>query len=457
MRVLDNNGSGMLSWILNGIEWVTQHADEIEVANMSLGFQGTSEALRDAIRTSVEKGVVYVAAAGNDSQDVYGNDGIFGTGDDFSPASFPEVATISAFGDSDGQPGGLGPVTSYSSDDAFASFSNYSHSVVADNPVNSPGAAIDLLCPGVDIYSASKNGGYATFSGTSMASPHAAGLAALYIAANGRATDAAGVYAIRQALVDAGVDQDSPDGLADDNDPDSNWENIGWAQDSQPLDNDLALTGLSAPQTVVFGESAEITVTLENRGIYAAGSFSVTLTDGANGPELGSSTVDELPAGGSIDVVFTWQTAESETGAHTLIAFHDWTDENDANDSQSAIVEVVSDSTPATVHVADLDGSSSTTGWWFVWQATVDIQVSDNLNQPVSGADVDIQWSDGATDSCATDGSGVCRITGFQWIWAGSISLSVVDVYHPDLTYDPAANDDPDGDSDGTRITIRRP
>ncbi|MGD8342984.1 MAG: hypothetical protein PVF71_00800 [Desulfobacterales bacterium] len=109
------------------------------------------------------------------------------------------------------------------------------------------------------------------------------------------------------------------------------------------------------------------------------------------------------------------------------------------------------------MHVADLDGSSSTTGWWFVWQATVDIQISDNLNQPVSGADVDIQWSDGSTASCATDGSGICRIVGFQWIWAGSISVSVVDVYHPDLTYDPAANDDPDGDSDGTRIVIQGP
>jgi subtilisin family serine protease len=112
-----------------------------------------------------------VAAAGNDAQDVYGNDGTFGTNDDFSPAAYPEVATISAFGDSDGQPGGRGPDTSYSADDAFASFSNYSQSVVSGHPVDSPGAAIDLLCPGVDIYSANKNGGYTTFSGTSMAGP----------------------------------------------------------------------------------------------------------------------------------------------------------------------------------------------------------------------------------------------------------------------------------------------
>jgi len=130
--------------------------------------------------------------------------------------------------DSDGQPGGTGGPTSYGDDDSFASLSNFSNSVIADNPVNSTGAAIDLLAPGVSIYSTYKNGGYATMSGTSTASPHAAGLAALYIAENGRATDANGVYAIRQALIDSGITQDDPRGLTTLNDPDSNWENIGY-------------------------------------------------------------------------------------------------------------------------------------------------------------------------------------------------------------------------------------
>ncbi len=457
VRVLDNNGSGMLSWILNGIEWVTEHADEIEVANMSLGFQGTSEALRDAIRTSVDKGVVYVAAAGNDAQDVYGNDGAFGTSDDFSPAAFPEVATISAFGDSDGQPGGLGPDTSYSTDDAFASFSNYSQSMVDSNPVVSSGAAIDLLCPGIDIYSADKNGGYTTFSGTSMASPHAAGLAALYIAANGRATDAAGVYRIRQALIDAGIDQDSADGLADYNDPDGNWETIGWAEDSEPLEKDLAVMAVSAPQTVVAGEEVDIKVTLKTMGTSDTGRFTVVLTDGISGPELGRAEIDGLPAGESTEHVFAWRPGEADIGDHTLIASHNFSDDNRANDSKSAGIEVISSDAPTRLHVADLDGSSSATNWWFVWRATVDIQMRDNLNQPVAEAEVDIDWSDGSEDSCTTDSSGICRITGFQWIWSGSISLSVVDVYHQELTYDSTANEDPDGDSNGTTITIKRP
>ena len=61
-----------------------------------------------------------------------------------------------------------------------------------------------------------------------MASPHAAGLAALYIAAHGRATNAAGVYAIRQALIDAASSQTSPRGLTTHNDPDTNPERIGY-------------------------------------------------------------------------------------------------------------------------------------------------------------------------------------------------------------------------------------
>lgn len=235
VKVLNNSGSGSLSDIIAGIDWVTKNATEIEVANMSLGGQGQSDSFRTAIQNSVAAGVVYVVAAGNDESDVYGSDGTFETDDDFIPAAYPEVATISALADSDGEPGGNGSDTSYGSDDSFASFSNFSGSVVSDNPVSSPGAAIDLLLPGVDILSTYKDGSYATGSGTSMSSPHGAGLAALYTASNGRDTDgdgdhdAADVYAIRQALIDQGVAQDSDDGLAVLNDPDTNWERIGWA------------------------------------------------------------------------------------------------------------------------------------------------------------------------------------------------------------------------------------
>lgn len=211
VKVLDSTGSGNLSSIISGVDYVTQHASEIEVANMSLGGQGSSASLRLAIQNSVARGVVYVVAAGNSAFDVYGGDGVMGTADDYFPASYPEVMTVSAMGDSDGIAGGLGSDLSGSfgtiKDDTIATFSNYSASVDSSNPVWSPGAAIDVAAPGVNIYSTYKNGGYYTMSGTSMASPHVAGAVALYIAQFGRATTSAGVWAIRQAIINAAEPQ----------------------------------------------------------------------------------------------------------------------------------------------------------------------------------------------------------------------------------------------------------
>ena len=230
IKCFDRNRSGSGSDILAGIDWVAANADTIEILNMS--WSGTHQAPlhRTAIQSCVNAGVVCFSAAGNDSKDIYGADGLFGTNDDTWPAYFPEVAAISAMADSDGVSGGFGGATSYGgyADDSFAGFSNYSTTVTGSNPVDSPGKAIDLLMPAVDIYSTFMNGGYSYDTGTSLASPLAAGLAALYIAENGRAYNAAGVYAIRQVLINSGVLQSNLRGLTVSNDPDSYDENIGY-------------------------------------------------------------------------------------------------------------------------------------------------------------------------------------------------------------------------------------
>ncbi len=239
VRVLDADGEGYLSDLIAGIDWVTERAGTIEVANLSLTGTGKSDILREAIQNSVAAGVVYVVAAGNDGVDIYGADGAFNTGDDVIPAAYPEVATISAMVDTDGRAGGLGPAVGEGNDDTFAAFSNLSRRVVGDNPVRSPGAAIDLMMPGVAIRSCWMGGRYATASGTSMAAPHAAGLAALHIAEYGRAYDAAGVYAIRQALIDYGVDQASGRRLNQPGtEPDGNPEPLGWAGSFESVANE---------------------------------------------------------------------------------------------------------------------------------------------------------------------------------------------------------------------------
>ena len=234
VKVLDYKGSGYTSWIIAGIDWVTARASTIEIANMSLGGGGYSSAYHTAIKNSVGKGIVYMVAAGNAAKDVYGADGKFGTTDDTMPAAFPEVATISALADTAGKPGGLKngstafSICTESRDDSFACFSNYSRSVAAGNPVTSPGAKIDMMLPGYRIYSTYKSGGYATIDGTSQATPHGAGLAALHIARNGRPTTASGVYAVRQSLINAAKNQTSTSGLTTHDDPDVNKELIGW-------------------------------------------------------------------------------------------------------------------------------------------------------------------------------------------------------------------------------------
>ncbi len=234
VKVLDQRGSGYISWIIAGIDWVTARAATIEVANMSLGGSGYTASYHTAVKNSVGKGVVYMVAAGNSAKDVYGSDGTFGTSDDTQPAAFPEVGTISALADTDGVPGGLNDVrTAFSictedKDDSMACFSNFSHTAT-NNPVTSSGAKIDMALPGYRIYSTHSNGGYTTMSGTSMASPHAAGLAALYVAKNGRATTASGVYSVRQALINAAESQTGTNGLTTHDDPDPNKEGIGWA------------------------------------------------------------------------------------------------------------------------------------------------------------------------------------------------------------------------------------
>lgn len=152
VRVLDNNGSGTTAGVIAGVDWVTRNHSGPSVANMSLGG-GASTTLDNAVRNSIASGVTYAVAAGNSGVNASSS----------SPARVTQAITVGAT----------------SNTDAKASWSNF-------------GSVLDLFAPGVSITAGWHTGDSATntISGTSMAAPHVAGAAAVYLSSRPTATPA---------------------------------------------------------------------------------------------------------------------------------------------------------------------------------------------------------------------------------------------------------------------------
>ncbi len=163
VRVLNCQGSGTTSGVIAGVDWVTANASGASVANMSLGG-GASSTLDSAVQSAISAGVTFVVAAGNSGANAC----------NYSPARVGSAVTVGAT----------------TSSDSRASYSNY-------------GTCLDIFAPGSSITSAwySTNTSTSTISGTSMASPHVAGAAALYLQGSPNASPST----VRNALVNNGT------------------------------------------------------------------------------------------------------------------------------------------------------------------------------------------------------------------------------------------------------------
>lgn len=578
VKVLDSTGAGYFTDIIAGLDYIRSLNGSpttfVHVANMSLGARcavctdnstdPTIRAFHDSVRALVASGTTVVVAAANDGADAF----------DTVPASFDEVVTVSALADSDGQPGGLGPALVLTGrppmpDDSFANFSNF-------------GVDIDVLGPGVAETSLKMGGGLTTGSGTSFSSPHAAGVAAVFV--RDRLDKGLGLPTpgtVRQALIETGechegsggvfhgtagcaeVWPGDPDGLAEPLVRGDNIRNFGvppvvndvavtavsapspvfvnvaqtvgvgvanqgtqsetftvtltdslaagigppqsvtlaagaagtlnfdWTPtvtgdhvltatastvtgESDTADNsksatatvqteshDVAVTGVSAPASVAPGASAAVTANVANQGSFAE-TFAVSVSDtppaGGTAGTVSAPQTITLAAGASTTLNFTWDTAGASTGSHTLTASAATVaGETDTADNSAAAVSQVT-VPPDSVHVGDLDGSSSS--FKNSWQATVTITVHNSSHAPVSGAVVAGSWSGGfsGSASCTTNGSGQCSLaTGNIAKRNGSVTFTVTGVSHPTLGYRFGDNHDPDGDSNGTAITVLKP
>jgi subtilisin family serine protease len=362
VRVLDCNGSGTWSGVIAGIDWVTANANlpananTPAVANMSLGG-GYFSLINTAVENSIASGVVYAVSAGNSNANAC----------NYSPASAPNALTVG----------------STTSSDSRSSFSNY-------------GTCVDVFAPGSNIRSSTMTttSSYANWSGTSMASPHVAGVAALYLASNPSAT----VTQVNAAIINGATT-----GVV---------SNPGTGSPNRLLYNQIA----GAPVTPTVPADP----TSLGYSSLTSSSVVLTWTDNAgdeNGFRIerstnsGSTWTTAGTVGASITTFTDNGLAASTPYSMRVIAF------NGAGDSgPSNTVAFTTPATPPPPSVINMwvsDITASTTAVRNNWYAEFTVTIVDASNTPVAGATVTGAFGLNAsgTASAVTNSSGQCTVT----------------------------------------------
>ncbi|MEO5926207.1 MAG: S8 family serine peptidase [Bryobacteraceae bacterium] len=295
-KVLGATGSGSFSAVIAALQECVNVGGK--VTNNSYGSStDPGSTVKAAFDNAAAAGVTHIASAGNSGA---------GTNTVGFPGQYSSVMAVAAT----------------DSNNVRASFS-------------STGPAVQISAPGVSILSTYLNDGYTYMSGTSMASPHVAGVAALVVAC-GITNPASVRQRIRDTALDlgaAGPDQEYGYGLVRAN---LAAMNCGGSLSPAPV-TDLAVTAVSVPSSVTSGTSASVSVPVSNTGNQTASSFTLTLRD--NGVLVATKSIPSLSAGQNSTVTFTWSSTVS--GSHTLQASLDTSDANAANNSAAAVSQVV--------------------------------------------------------------------------------------------------------------------
>ncbi len=273
VRVLDCNGRGSTGGVIAGVDWVTQHAIKPAVANMSLGG-GADATLDNAVSNSIASGVTYGIAAGNG--DIFGNPQ---DACNTSPARVPAAITVGAT----------------QSNDQKASFSNF-------------GTCLDIFAPGVGITSAWNTNDTATntISGTSMATPHVVGAAALVLGANPTFSP----QQVRDSLVN-----NATDGVVGNPGTGSPNKLLYVVNGGQPPANDFSVAVSPTSGSVAPGGSTSATV---STAVTSGSAVTVSLSvSGAPAGVTASVTPTSVTAGGSATLNIS-TSASAAPGSYTL-------------------------------------------------------------------------------------------------------------------------------------------
>jgi serine protease len=502
VKVLNAQGSGTISQIADGIRWAADHG--AHVINMSLGTSAPPAqliALQDAVQYAASRGVLMVAASGNS-----------GGATPMYPAAYPQVlsvgatlfnktlATYSNKGSNLCAPGGTNNGEDVSGD-------GYPDMILQNTFDPNTHATCSF--------------GYWFFAGTSMASPHVAAVAALvkseqpsltaaeirqllYDTADNTVTPDCGFGLVdaKRALEAAAVGDHPPTAsifrptagsmlagsvtvqiaASDAQTPASDlaveWSRDGtswqlasynavsgyyeavWDTTAETEDSQLTLRARATDNATQTTEATPVVVKVNNQNQPPVAAFSYSCT----------SNVCSFNASASSDadgttLAYAWTFGDGLSGSgktvsHTFTATGTYvvnltvTDELGATGAHAENVTIQSINN--TSHVSDLDGVGRRLFLGF-WEARITIRIADTLNRPVASARVSGLFNDGPSlFQCTTNGNGSCTVAGYQ-LNLSCLTFTVTNVTHATLKYQPALNSDPDGDSNGTQITVCRP